>query len=159
MELKRKGDMIIARVKVNRLPTPEEILIATCREQYVNTDLLSSMPRGEGSLVNIYFFPVTGEWVRDDEAAALYKGRRLKAVDPYSLCAFNAANPDFADIHPHATHWKLAGGMPREQHPLNVEAYATLGFYSVEGGGRWVNLQRNASDTFPEGSWLAGLPL
>lgn len=114
MEVVRKHveaniDMIVRRVKVDRSVAPQEMLNATGRRQYVNNDVVASMPRGEGEETEVYFFRL-GRFVSDEELEREYARRGLKPADPYSQSAVNKADPAFADDHPNSTHWKDNNG-------------------------------------------------
>ena len=106
--------MIVRLVNVDRIRKPEQVLEATGRKQYVDKDVVATMPHGEGGEVKVIFFKLdlsqrNGQ-ISDDDLAKEYTLRGLKPADPYSLAAVNEADPSFADAHPNATHWKDANG-------------------------------------------------
>ncbi len=103
------SDMIIHHVKVNRTRTPQAVLQATGRKQYVTEKVVESMPRGEGEEADIYFFKL-GRYISDADLDKEYELRGLKPADPYSLAAVNEEDPAFADENPNSTHWKDADG-------------------------------------------------
>lgn len=101
-------EMIVRRVKVNRSRSPQETLDATGRSQYVDSEVVATMPRGEGEEVDVYFFPNKRQ-LSNAELEGLFNLLRLKP-DPYALAAVNEADPAFADNCPNSTPWRDAGG-------------------------------------------------
>jgi len=99
------SSMIVRRVSVNRNLTSQQVLDATKRKQYINSDVVASIPKGEGDEVDVYFFKLD-RFVSDDDLEKEYALRGLKSADPYSQFAVNEADPVFADKHPNGTHWK-----------------------------------------------------
>lgn len=96
--------IIVRRVTVNRTRSPQEVLNATGRSQYVGGKVVKTMPCGEGEELDVYFFNL-GCSVNDGSLEKEYKLRGLKPADPYSLAAVNEADPAFADKHPNSTRW------------------------------------------------------
>lgn len=103
------SDCVVRHFTCNRARTPNEVLNATGREQYIDREVVNSMPRGEGEEGDVAFFNL-GRYVSDDNLEKEYELRGLKPADPYSLAAVNAADPAFADEHPNGTHWKDKNG-------------------------------------------------
>lgn len=106
--------MIVHFVTVDRNRTPEQVITATGRKQYVDTNVVKNMPKGGGRDVRLVYFQLdrsaydTNGWISDDKLEEQFALRHLKPADPYSLAADNEADPAFADEHPNATHWKDA---------------------------------------------------
>jgi hypothetical protein len=103
------SNMITRRAKVNRGLKPQEVLNATGRKQYTNSEVVAIMPKGEGDEVEVVFFKL-GRWVSDADLEKEYELRGLKPADPYSLAAVNQADPAFADEKPNGTHWQDENG-------------------------------------------------
>ncbi len=103
------SDIIVRQVKVDRSRSPQAVLEATGRKQYVTDEVVAAMPRGEGDEVDVYFFKLD-RYVSDDELEKEYELRGLKPADPYSQAAVNEVDSVFADEHPNGTHWKGAKG-------------------------------------------------
>ncbi len=101
--------LINRRVPVDRSRTPEQVLDATGRRQYVIGDVAKVMPRGDGVEAEVFFFHV-GRHLSDTDLDKEYELRGLVPADLYSLAAVNEANPPFADEHPNATHFQDADG-------------------------------------------------
>lgn len=80
---------------------------ATGRAKYVNADMVASMPGATAPEGKLHFFQ-PGYYTTAEKVEAEYSKRSLVAVDPTTLCAFNAANPEFADTYPNGTRWKNA---------------------------------------------------
>ena len=132
------SDLIIRSVDVNRNRTPQEALAATGRVQYVDNDVVNSMPRGKGNTKKVVFFKES-RFISDDDLEKKYELRGLVPVDPYSLAAVNEKDPAFADTHPNVTHWKDSNGK---------WCYAAFNLWD---GKRNVNVHRNGHDWY--GSW------
>lgn len=141
---------IARQANVDRARSPEAMLKATGRKQYVADPVVSAMPRGEGEEVEVIFFKPEAEeydhegWMSDEELDLAFKRRGLKPADPYSLAAVNEADPAFADERPHGTHWKDAEG-----------------YWCFAAFGRWlderrVSVNRNGDD-WVDGWWFAGV--
>lgn len=101
------SDLIVRTVTVDRSLTGKAALDATGRNQYTDSDVVATMPQGEGDEVEIVFFKL-GRYISDDELDKEYDLRGLIPVDPHALAALNAADKDFADERPNATHWQDA---------------------------------------------------
>ena len=82
---------------------------ATGRAKYVHANVVASMPGPTAPEGKLHFFQ-TGRYTPAAEVEAEYSKRGLVAVDPHTLAAFNAANPEFADERPNVTQWKDADG-------------------------------------------------
>lgn len=95
--------IIIRRVKVDRTRSPEEVVNATDRTQYVNKDVLATMPKGEGDEVDVWFVPTEGR-VPVSETLAFLAQYGL-VPDPRAQAAVNEEDPSFADQHPNGTQW------------------------------------------------------
>lgn len=90
--------------------TPQEMLLATSRKQYVNDEVVAIMPVHGKSKVNLEFVNF-GKYMSDDALEAECKLRGYQRIaTPFELGAVNEADSAFADTHPNATHWKDAQG-------------------------------------------------
>lgn len=116
---------------------------ATGRAKYVNDYVVETMPCATLPEGKLYFFQ-TGRYTPVAEVEAEYSKRGLVAVDPHTLAAFNAANPEFADERPNGTQWKDADG---------DFCYATFHGWS---DGRYANVDQGDGD-WDDGWWLAGV--
>lgn len=114
--VERFSNLIVRLVRPNRTQSPQAALDATGRKQYTTASVVASMPRGTGDEAKIVFFKPDESaydengWINDDNVEKQYTLRGLKPADPYSLAKANEDDPDFADEHPNATHWKDAEG-------------------------------------------------
>ncbi len=110
------SSMIVRRVRVDRTRSPEQVLDATGRAQYTDSQVVKSMPRGTGEETDIRFFKPEPEeydhdgWMSDEAFEAALARRNFIAADPESLAKVNEDDPAFADTHPNCTHWKGADG-------------------------------------------------
>ena len=103
------SNIIVRRVPVNILRTPQQALDATGHKQYTNNDVVAAMPKGAGGEVEVHFFKLD-RYISENDLEDEYASHGLKPVDPYSLAAVNEADPAFADEYPNSTHWKDAAG-------------------------------------------------
>ncbi len=94
---------VIRRVKVDRSHSPQKMVNATGRRQYIDKDILATMPLGEGDEVDVYFVP-TKRFVLASEVSAFLAQYGL-VPDPRAQTAVNEADPTFADDHPNGTQW------------------------------------------------------
>ncbi|MDZ4205628.1 MAG: hypothetical protein U1C12_00200 [Patescibacteria group bacterium] len=137
------SNLIIRHVKVNHTRTPQQVLDATGRKQYVNVSVVKTMPKGEGEEADIYFFHL-GRYVSDADLEKEYELRGLKPADPYSLAQVNTDDPAFADTHPNGTHWKSVNGH---------WCFASFGHWRGECG---VSV-REFDDDWDDSWWFAGV--
>ncbi|MEK7604603.1 MAG: hypothetical protein AAB442_02305 [Patescibacteria group bacterium] len=137
------SSMIVRHVAINVERTPQQVLDATGRKQYVNGDVVVTMPCGTTPEADVHFFKLD-RCVSDDDLEKEYELRGLKPADPRSLAAVNEADPAFADEHPNSTHWKDVNGN-----------WCYAAFNRWFDGGRSVYVHR--FDLWFDGSWFAGL--
>ncbi|MBU2220814.1 hypothetical protein KKD81_02665 [Patescibacteria group bacterium] len=95
---------------VNRVRSAHKALKATGRELYVNDNVLSAMPKGNGSKAELVFFRVGKHIIYDHDLDAEYSARGLVPADPFALAAHNEADPVFGDVRSNATVWRDAEG-------------------------------------------------
>ena len=98
-----QSDIIVRRVRVDRTRTPQEVIDATGRTQYVDKNVLATMPQGEGDEVDVYFVP-TKRFVPVEDVPAFLAQYGL-VPDPRAQAAVNEADSAFADEHPNGTQW------------------------------------------------------
>lgn len=98
---------------IDRGRKPQEAIDATGRRQYVDREVVATMPRCDGDQVELEFFKLDlsarGGWISNSDLQKEFESRKL-VPDPMAQIAFNKANPAFADDHPNATLWKDADG-------------------------------------------------
>ncbi len=96
---------IIRHVRVDRTCTPRQALNATGRTQYVDKDVLATMPLNaeHGDEVDVYFVP-TKRYVLAKEVPAFLAQYGL-VPDPRAQAAVNEADPAFADECPNGSQW------------------------------------------------------
>ena len=97
------SNRIVRRVRVDRTRTPQEVIDATGRTQYVDKNVLATMPQGEGDEVDVYFVP-TKRFVPVEDVPAFLAQYGL-VPDPRAQAAVNEADSAFADEHPNGTQW------------------------------------------------------
>ena len=144
-ELTDTFTIIVKRVDYTR--DPHEVIRATNRAEYINNDVVATMPRlrkGVYENVPVTFFRIgktadVVEWERAFEARNL-------VPDPYAQAAANEQEPSLADTKPNGTFWDRDG---------KVHNY--LAFYRWNGDRRNVNCFRNDLD-WNVYWWCAGAP-
>ena len=104
--------MVVRTASVDRSRTPQQVLAATNRKQYVTDSAVASLPRGTSETAETVFFKLNlkSGWISDEDLDKEYSSRGLEPEYPDSLAAINEADPSFADDRPNCTHWKDAGG-------------------------------------------------
>ena len=137
------SNLIVRRIKVDRTHTPQQVLDATGRKQYVNSAVVSTMPAGEGEEVEVVFFKV-GRFLKPSEVSGEFALRNLMP-DPRAQAAVNKADPAFADQHPNGTQWQDAEGN-----------YNFLTFDQWDVGERRVDCNRG-DDEWGDDWWFAGV--
>jgi hypothetical protein len=82
--------------------------------QNLNWKTVEEMPKATLENVNVTLFrcenPTATENFCDDDLVEIYRSLGLEPADPYTLASINEADPEFADTHPNATHWKNKDG-------------------------------------------------
>lgn len=106
------SNMIVRHAKVNRARTPQRMLDALNRQQYVESSVVESMPRGQSEEDDVHFFQVgkADHYISDDELEKEYELCGFVPADPYKVAVVNEDDPAFADKCPNVTHWKDAQG-------------------------------------------------
>jgi hypothetical protein len=128
--VERRSKMIVRRVTVNRVLTPEQMIEATGRRQYVDKNILETMPRNGAGIeeVDVYFFN-PGRYLTIDE-----QERELAAMgldpDYYAQIQVNIDDPLFADEHPNGAQW------------YKKDKQASFFAFSRDGDGRHVGVYR-----------------
>lgn len=136
--------VIVKRVDYTR--TPEQVVHATGRAEYVDWNVAATMPcRATGILENleVVFFR-TGRQLTAEEQEQECAKRNLDP-DPYAQAAVNEENPAFADKFPNGTQWSRDG---------KVASY--LAFFRWDDGGRGVDCYRNGRD-WHDYWWYSGV--
>ncbi len=98
------SEMIIRPYKLDRTLTREQMIVALGRKEYVNADVLATMPTDGPDEGEIFFFPAK-RWVPVAEQAAELEKRGLV---PHYLAQMqvNIDDPSFADDHPNGMQWR-----------------------------------------------------
>ena len=133
----------------DRTRTSEQVIKETGRRQYVDANVVKTMPRGTGSHGQTTFFKLDlskrGGYISCADLGKEFALRALLPEYPDHLADINKADPVFADTHPNATQWQDADGN---------YCYAIFGRWV---GERFVSVNRFGNDW--RGSyWFAGRP-
>ena len=136
------SSLIVRVVTVNGDRTPQQVIDATGRAQYVDKDVVNAMPRTASGEREVVFFKPRPEayengWLSPEALAKEYEYFGL-TPDPHAVAAVNEADPAFADQTPNAVQWP---GANRKFY------YAAFGRFS---GERRVDVRRC------DGDWLGG---
>ncbi len=109
------SDILVRLVEnIDRTRKPEQVIAETGRRQYVDSEVVAAMPRGQGETAKLVFFKPAKSAYKNGilSCAALadeYKKRGLKP-DAEALADYNKKNPEFADQMPNGCQWKDAQG-------------------------------------------------
>lgn len=134
-----RSEMIVRRVRVNRALNPEKVIDETGHIRgYVDSDVLATMPKGDGEEVDVYFFP-TKKFVPVSQYDSELASRGLVA-DPRAQTAVNRDDPSFADEHPNGVQW-------------DKDSCAAFDRWDDE---RWVDVSR-VDDDWDDYWWLGGV--
>ncbi len=101
----KKPEIITHKVWVNAQLSNTEVIVSTGKKRNIIRSVLVDMPKCEKGYIKLIFFKV-GRSLSEVDLSKEYDLRGLKPADPYSICVFNAKNPNFSNKHPHGTHWK-----------------------------------------------------
>lgn len=94
---------------VDRSRPPLEIFRGiTSHIQYLEENVLASMPVGVGEEIKLYFFLIGKEMAPRRYATEMK--RLLLYPDPVAQAVFNQKNPEFSDRFPNSTQWSDANG-------------------------------------------------
>lgn len=135
------SEIIIRRVKVDRSLTPQQVVDATGYAQYVNDEVLATMPTGEGDEAEVWFIP-TKHYVPISEVPAFLAQFGL-VPDPRAQAAVNKEDPAFVDKY-------------QNNNSLWGDS-CCLVFY-LWGSKRCVSCHRRVGGVYA-GQWLAGVPV
>ena len=112
-EVERVSKMVVRRVTVDRSRTPEQLLAATGRVQYVDRDVLVTMPRSATKgveKVELFFFN-EGRFLSVDEQEKVLAEHGL-VPDYEAQFQVNIDDPTFADEHPNGMQWRDSEDRP-----------------------------------------------
>lgn len=115
-----RGDLIIhSDIRVNRNRSPQEVIFGISREKpYLDDDVVASIPRGQGDMVDLYYVNARdhfssfkeGNWTRPNWISCDNLDKWLQKLglitDPYAQFADNEADPAFADKYKNIAFWK-----------------------------------------------------
>ncbi len=104
--VERRSKMIVRRVTVNRARTPQQMLEATGRVQYVDPEVVGTMPGQTETTdeVEMYFFN-EGRFLTIDEQETVLATYGL-VPDYYAQFQVNIDDETFADEHPNGMQWR-----------------------------------------------------
>lgn len=134
---------------IERTLSPKEVLKNTGRKQYVENDVVETIPRGMGDTKTIVLFKLDlserDGVISDDNLEKEFRLRKLKP-DPYTLAKVNQDDPTFADKYPNATHWRDENGK-----------WCYVVFRQWIDDERIVSVSRN-DNWWDDAWWFAGVP-
>ena len=130
---------VVRRVRVDGTRPPREVVDGTGRKQYINNDVLATLPPSDSGEMDVYFVP-TRKYVPVNEAGVFLAQFGL-VFNPRAQAAANEGDPSLADTVPNGTQW-------------GKNCYLTFHRWR---GGRVVNCDRGGFGWF--GIWfLSGVP-
>ena len=108
------SSIVVHWIDVDRTRPPTQVIAETGRRQYVDADVVATMPRGTGDTAKLVFFkPAQSAYKNGLLMCAVladeYKRRGLKP-DAEALADYNKKNPEAADKEPNACQWVDADG-------------------------------------------------
>jgi len=139
--------MIVRHVTVDRNQNPFDALKETGCNLYVFNYLVETMPKGNGTEVDVFFFklgyPVDNVGLENE-----YELRGFKPADPYSLVKANKDDHTLADKHPNCTYWRNSKG-----------EMCLISFDQWRSGNRDVGIRYSDNKSlWSEYQWFAGIP-
>lgn len=141
--------MMVRRVTVNRDLTPQEMLVTTgLNIVCADGEILSSMLRGCGNEVDVYFFKVSkvSRWISNDNLWDEYMLRGLKP-DMYAQAAVNASDSTFAESYPNGC---TQSGQPFGDGGLYV-------IFDSRSEDHHVRIGWSSDEVWPEDIWYGGV--
>lgn len=126
---------LIHRLRVDRTKSNIDHIHATKRVEYLNDEVVQSMPHIEWEEVELVFIPL-GKDTSIDNFNALLKEHYL-TPDPVALCEWNAKNPTFADKVPHGTQWNRNCCAIFRRDVWGGERLVDVRRFDSVWGGRW----------------------
>jgi len=101
--VERRAEMIVRHFKVDRTRTREEMIKALGRKEYVNADVLATMPIDGPDEGDLFFFPLK----HDTPVAEIPQAFESHGLVPDYVAQMqvNADDPAFADEHPNGMQW------------------------------------------------------
>jgi hypothetical protein len=126
------SEMVVRHFKVNRAKTREAMVAALNRKQYVDADVLATMPTDGPEEGDLFFFPLE----RDTPAggiAQVFASHDL-VPDYVAQMQVNADDPAFADEHPNGMQW---GGGPSYSFAIFGLWYGERGVHVYRSGVVW----------------------
>ena len=140
--VERRSKVIVRRVTVNRDQTPEQMIAATGRKQYIDAKVLKTLPRqGSGTEeFDMYFVPAE-RYLTIDEQEKLLADYGL-VPDYYGQIQVNIDDVAFADERPNGAQWDNRDGSA---------SFVAFG----RDGGRCVRCGRG-DDEWNDDWWFAG---
>jgi hypothetical protein len=135
------SEVIVRHFKVDRTKTPRKLIDASGRVQYVDQNVLATMPTDGPEEGDLVFFPVKS-FSDFRDVPALFESRVL-IPDPAAQAQVNVDDLAFADEHPNGVQWGLEG---------NVASFAS---WDRWGARRRVDVGRGGS-RWSDYAWLAG---
>ncbi len=135
---------VVVAKRVDYTRTPQAVISATGRVEYLTDSVVATMPRlGEGVVENV---PVTffklDRWASPEEVDREFEQRGL-IPDPYVQAAINEQDLAFADKYPNGTQWGRKG---------EEVSFVAFRRFDVE---RFVRCRRLGNEWYG-GWWFAG---
>ena len=97
------GTAIVRHVRVDRNLAPMGGDKSYGRKNFLNEEVVASMPQYAEDEVDVYFIPIKGTLPVKDVAAFLAQYGLLSS--PHAQAAVNEQDPTFADEHPNFSQW------------------------------------------------------
>jgi len=99
---------------IDRTRSPQQVIDETERKQYVDSDVVAAMPRGDGDTAKLTFFKPAKSAYKNGvlSCTALQREYEKRGLEPdaEALADYNKKNPEAADKEPNACQWIDAQG-------------------------------------------------
>lgn len=101
--VERRAEMIVCHFKVDRTKSRETMIASLGRKEYVDADVLATMPTDGPDEGDLFFFPLKRD-TPVSEIPQAFESRDL-VPDYMAQMQVNADDPAFADEHPNGMQW------------------------------------------------------
>jgi hypothetical protein len=136
------SEMIVRHFKIDRTKSKKEMIHSLGRREYVENDVLATMPIEGPDEGDLYFFPAK-RFIPVNELAREFEIRGL-TPHPLAQMQVNIDDPSFADDYPNGVQW---------QDSKKRFSYATFDRW---GGGREVLVNSSGLD-WDDRWWFGGV--
>lgn len=106
--VERRSELIVRPFKLDRTRTVQQMITALGRPEYIDKNVLATMPSDGPDEGELFFFPGKRN-LPVPELAAVFDSYGL-VPHPYAQMQISIDDPSFADEHPNGSQWQDANG-------------------------------------------------